>query len=338
MKAVVLALFCLLSISLGAQILEPVKWNMTSRHLQGDEYELVFTASMDDHWSIYSQHTSDEGPVPTSFNFEAGDHYSRIGEVAESGGKKKEGMDPLFGVNVIKFVKGPVLFTQKVKVTDISKPITGYLEFMTCDDERCLPPTEVDFSFSVTPATDNTSGAVEPSKAEPEVQKTIEKESAPTTAVASNSKSEDDRGQNVFGEKKTIDSGNDLQFSMDDQTDKMVDPVQWQVAIEKSSDEEYEVVFTASMQEGWCIYSQYLDLKEDEIGPLPTTISFDESETYSLIGKTAEEGKKKEGLDPTFGVVVAKFVDHPVTFRQKIKVTDPSQLITGYVEYMTCDD
>ena len=49
----------------------------------------------------------------------------------------------------IKFPHGPVVFTQKVTVVDYSQPITGYLEFMTCDNERCLPPTEVDFKFSV---------------------------------------------------------------------------------------------------------------------------------------------------------------------------------------------
>lgn len=332
MKAVVLALFSLLTIPLSAQILEPVKWEMSSRHLQNDEYELVFTAKMDDNWSIYSQHTSDEGPVPTSFNFEAGDHYTRVGEVIESGGKKKEGLDPLFDVNVIKFVKGPVLFTQKVKVSDISKPITGYLEFMTCDDERCLPPTEVDFSFTLTPSSDNRSGAVTAEPAADPVKKTVEK------VVASATENSNDRGQIIFEEKKTTDTDLGEIPSAAIQNDNMVDPVQWKVAIEKQSAEEYELIITATMQAGWCIYSQYLNLKEDEIGPLPTAIVFEEGDHYSLVGKTTEEGKKKEGMDPTFGVVVAKFLDEPVTFRQKIKITDPKQLITGYVEYMTCDD
>ena len=46
---------------------------------------------------------------------------------------------------MIKFVKGPVTFTQKIKPTDASEAITGYLTFMTCDDSRCLPPTDIDF-------------------------------------------------------------------------------------------------------------------------------------------------------------------------------------------------
>lgn len=127
-------------------ILEPVSWNFQTKALGDDMFELVMVANMDPNWSIYSQHTADGGPVPTSFEFES-DNFEAIGEVVEDG-KKKEGPDPLFdNLNVIKFVEGPVTFTQKVKITDYSKPLTGYLTFMTCDDARCLPPTDVDFEF-----------------------------------------------------------------------------------------------------------------------------------------------------------------------------------------------
>ncbi len=344
MRIVILAALCLLSISLQGQILEPVKWNMSSRHVDGDEFELIFSASMDEGWSIYSQHTSDDGPVPTSFNFESGDHFSRLGEVSENGGKKKEGMDPLFGVNVIKFVKGPVTFIQRVKVSDYGKPVTGYLEYMTCDDERCLPPTEVDFNFKLQAAAGgNKTGAAEPA---PKVQESTER-----SAVAAASETADDRaagqGQEEeasadiavedmpsisFGDVNT-DAAETPQYGMG-----MVSPVSWEATVQKKSEQEYEVAFTATMKEGWVIYSQYLNLKEDEIGPLPTTFFFDDSDSFELVGKTSEEGKKKEGFDPVFEVNVAKFVEKPVTFRQTIRVSDPSKIITGYVEYMTCDD
>ncbi|PHN04612.1 protein-disulfide reductase DsbD family protein [Flavilitoribacter nigricans] len=344
MRTIILAVFCLLSISLTGQILEPVKWKMTARHVDGNEFDLVFTAVMDEGWSLYSQHTSDDGPVPTSFNFDAGDHFSPMGEVSETGGKKKEGMDELFGVNVIKFVKGPVTFIQKVKVSDYSKPITGYLEFMTCDDERCLPPTEVDFNFELKPAVDDKkTGATDPAKTEAKPAPTNEKQ----TSVAATSKTGEDRAQQGAETKETetepmptISFGDAPMADTGDQPSGlgMVSPVSWSGTIEKRSDNEYEVAFTATMDEGWVVYSQYLNLKEDEIGPLPTTFFFDEADSFETVGETSEEGKKKEGMDPTFGVVVAKFVEKPVTFRQTIKVSDPSQVITGYVEYMTCDD
>lgn len=141
-------LILFLTFSASAQVLQPVKWSYNFDKVGADEFELKMTASIDDGWTIYSQHTEDDGPVPTSFEFEKGAHFETIGIVEEKG-KKKEGHDPLFDTNVIKFVKGPVVFTQKVKVNDYSKPIKGYLTFMTCDNARCLPPTDVDFSFSL---------------------------------------------------------------------------------------------------------------------------------------------------------------------------------------------
>jgi len=133
--------------SKSSGILEPVKWTFGSKKLGNDEFELIMIATMDEGWSIYSQHTSDDGPVPTAFEFES-KNFEKIGAVEEKG-TKKEGMDPLFGVKVIKFPKGPVTFTQKIKMIDYSTPVSGYLTYMTCDDAKCLPPTDVDFSFDL---------------------------------------------------------------------------------------------------------------------------------------------------------------------------------------------
>lgn len=312
---------------------------MSSRHVDGNEFDLIFTAVMDKGWSIYSQHTSDDGPVPTSFSFETGDHFTRVGEVSENGGKKKEGMDPFFEVNVIKFIEGPVAFIQKVKVKDYTKPITGFLEFMTCDDESCLPPTEVDFNFKLqAPVEDKRSGAAVPTSPS-EKTKAIKEE--PKATVAAGVSSGEDRAQRQeiapedlptvsFGDTEEND---DARYGMG-----MISPVSWDVVVEKRSDAEYELIFTAELQEGWVIYSQHLDIKADEIGPLPTNFVFEEGSHFTLKGKTSEEGKKKVGLDPTFNLEVAKFVEKPVTYRQLLTVSDPTQLIEGYVEYMTCDD
>ena len=124
-------------------LLEPVTWAINVKKVDAD-YVVVYTANIEKGWTIYSQHTSDEGPVPTSFTFDESNTYTLDGAAQEEG-KKKEGYDKLFDTNVIKFVKGPVTFTQKVKASDASSPITGYLTFMTCDDSRCLPPTDVDY-------------------------------------------------------------------------------------------------------------------------------------------------------------------------------------------------
>jgi hypothetical protein len=107
-----------------------------------------FTATIDPGWAIYSQYLEDEdGPIPTSFQYDEEGHFELIGKNEETG-NRKEAFDPIFEMNVIKFTK-KAIFTQKVKATDLSKPITGYLTYMTCDDERCLPPTDFDFSFQL---------------------------------------------------------------------------------------------------------------------------------------------------------------------------------------------
>ena len=131
------------------QILEPVKWSMDQKHISGDEFELVFKAKIDDGWKVYSQYlASDDGPIKTSFNFDKGEHFELIGKTEESEANRKEVFDEVFKMDLITFKKEGV-FTQKVKVTDYTKPITGYLEFMCCDATRCLPPSEVDFDFEL---------------------------------------------------------------------------------------------------------------------------------------------------------------------------------------------
>ena len=125
------------------QAQNPVKWAYGAKKITDAEYEVTFTATVADGWSIYSQHTDPSGPVPTAFGFDENANLEFIGKPTETG-KKKEAFDDLFGVNVIKF-SGVVTFTQKVKVKSGNNTVKGYLEFMSCDDEKCLPPKEVDF-------------------------------------------------------------------------------------------------------------------------------------------------------------------------------------------------
>jgi len=146
MKTFSFLLFCclLFSNNVLSQI-NPVKWDYAAKKINNEEFEVIFTATIDKGWNIYSQHTDPSGPVPTSINFEENANIEIIGEAVETG-KKKEAFDELFGVNVIKF-GGEVVFTQKVKTKRGANEIKGYLEYMSCDDEKCLPPKEVDFSI-----------------------------------------------------------------------------------------------------------------------------------------------------------------------------------------------
>ena len=121
---------------------------MVSRQVSEQEFVLTFSAKIDKGWYVYSQFIEEGGPIPTSFYYEEGDHFELVGQSEESGANKKEGHDDIFDMHLIKFGE-VVTFYQKIKVKDFSMPVVGYLEFMTCDDTRCLAPTEEDFKFEL---------------------------------------------------------------------------------------------------------------------------------------------------------------------------------------------
>lgn len=143
MKKILFSLIILLSTSYVFAQQSPVKWSYASNKTGANEFDLVFKAEIQKGWYVYSQYLeSDEGPIATSFVFEDNSKASMVGKTKEDG-KRHEGYDELFGMNIIKFSGEPV-FTQRVKTTS-STFIKGYLTFMTCDDEKCLPPRDVEF-------------------------------------------------------------------------------------------------------------------------------------------------------------------------------------------------
>ena len=103
---------------------------------------------MENGWHVYSQHTPDGGPVPTSIQFAKNPLLTLNGTPKESG-KKEQKFEDLFGVDVIQF-SDKVVFVQKVEVKGKAKTtLTGSVEFMTCNDRECLPPTTQKFSIAL---------------------------------------------------------------------------------------------------------------------------------------------------------------------------------------------
>jgi thiol:disulfide interchange protein DsbD len=148
MKKIALLCFALFSVLSYGQILEPVKWSFDSEQISDNEYELKFIASIDEHWAIYSQFVEDGGPLPTMFEFENNDAIELIDKVVESEDNKVTKHDPVFDMVVSKFYDKAV-FTQKIKLKGDNATIKGQLSFMTCDDSRCLPPTDESFEFNL---------------------------------------------------------------------------------------------------------------------------------------------------------------------------------------------
>ena len=125
----------------------PVSWTFSMEEIGQDNFNLIFTADIDETWTVYSQYIDEGGPVPTTIWYENENIIEKVGEASESG-HKKTGIDPVFEMEVIKFLADePFVITQEIKVKDSSQKLKGYLTFMTCDDERCLPPTDIEFTF-----------------------------------------------------------------------------------------------------------------------------------------------------------------------------------------------
>jgi hypothetical protein len=126
----------------------PLKWTFESRHVQGDEFELVFTAEIQKGWATYSQFlTSDEGPVPTTVTFES-TNADVLGDGTEEGHRVQVEKDPVFDMPLVKF-KDTFVIRKRVKVSDYGTPIVGHVTAMCCDDEKCLPPKDFEFSFQL---------------------------------------------------------------------------------------------------------------------------------------------------------------------------------------------
>ena len=122
---------------------DPVKWSITSKSVGEGAWELVFRADIQAGWSVYSQvNYGDMGPWPTSVVIDSIGGVQVVGDVAETGEKVIDGHDPVFDMQVKKF-KGWASFTQRISTKDAATPVTGHFEYMTCDDEMCLPPATV---------------------------------------------------------------------------------------------------------------------------------------------------------------------------------------------------
>lgn len=138
-------------LSLQAQILDPVSWTFSSEPgPSSDEVVLFFTADIEEGWNVYATQVEPGGPIPTSVVFEPSGNYAPVGGVREDG-QAVEGFDAIFEMDIKKF-KNQAVFSHTVKLNTPETTISGYIEFMVCDDLRCLPPQEVPFEIPVATA------------------------------------------------------------------------------------------------------------------------------------------------------------------------------------------
>ena len=172
--------------ALQAQIKDPVKFKTELTTLSDTEAEVVFTATIDKGWHVYSTDLGDGGPISATFNIDNKSGVELVGKLKPVG-KEVATFDKLFEMKV-RYFENTAKFVQKVKFTGGAYAIEGYLEYGACDDESCLPPTQVPFKFSgVAKAGNAAATKTEQSKAEQPEQKVVDKadKKEEATSVAS---------------------------------------------------------------------------------------------------------------------------------------------------------
>ncbi len=136
----------LLAFSASAQIENPVSWTYHSKQIAPQEYELIFKAAIQEPWHLYSQDIP-MAPPATTFKFDKDSAFTLEGKVLEKGKVIKE-YDKNFQMN-LKFYNDSATFIQKVKLKAKGAVVKGAVTFMSCNDTQCLPPQDLDFSFTL---------------------------------------------------------------------------------------------------------------------------------------------------------------------------------------------
>ena len=159
-----------------AQIQDPVQFKSEWKSLSDTEAQIVFTADIDAGWHVYSTDLGDGGPISATFNTDKMEGLELDGKLMPQG-KEVENFDKLFEMKV-RYFENKATFVQKLKIIGETYYIEGYLEYGACNDENCLPPTEVSFKYSgkgTTGATTNKGTPVEETSADVATETSIAK-------------------------------------------------------------------------------------------------------------------------------------------------------------------
>ena len=143
-KVLTLLLMLGLSFAAVAQMVDPVKFSSKLEMLKDGEAQIVFTGKIDDGWHVYSTNLGNDGPISATFNAVKMDGAEPVGKLTPKGHEISQ-FDNMFGMK-LRFFEKSVTFVQKIKFTKPEYSINCYLEYGACNDETCMPPTEVPFT------------------------------------------------------------------------------------------------------------------------------------------------------------------------------------------------
>ena len=187
-KVLTLLLMLGLSFAAFAQMVDPVKFSSKLEMLKDGEAQIVFTGKIDDGWHVYSTNLGNDGPISATFNAVKMDGAEPVGKLTPKGHEISQ-FDNMFGMK-LRFFEKSVTFVQKIKFTKPEYSINCYLEYGACNDETCMPPTEVPFTgkgkspaVAASAEKPKVADAAAPA-AEEKAEEVVEETTADTMAVA----------------------------------------------------------------------------------------------------------------------------------------------------------
>ena len=159
-----MATLMLISIIAMAQMQDPVHFSVSQKQVSPSEVDVIFTGRIDKGWHVYSTGLPDDGPISATLTSEASEGAKVDGKLKAQGNEINH-FDNLFGMK-LRYFENSVTFVQRYKLTAEKYHIKGFLEYGACNDQNCLPPTQVEFDFTGTGTPDK--AAAEEKKSEDE--------------------------------------------------------------------------------------------------------------------------------------------------------------------------
>ena len=163
-RMMTMATLMLISIIAMAQMQDPVHFSVSQKQVSPSEVDVIFTGRIDKGWHVYSTGLPDDGPISATLTSEASEGAKVDGKLKAQGNEINH-FDNLFGMK-LRYFENSVTFVQRYKLTAEKYHIKGFLEYGACNDQNCLPPTQVEFDFTGTGTPDK--AAAEEKKSEDE--------------------------------------------------------------------------------------------------------------------------------------------------------------------------
>ena len=143
-KVLLTTLLMLMTVMLWAQS-NPVHFTVSQKQVSDTEVDVIFKGKIASGWHVYAPNIPADGPIPATVTTEKAEGVKAVGKLKAQGKEIKE-YDQIFGMQ-LRYFENSVTFVQRYKITGKTYNVKGYLEYGACNDEGCMPPTTVEFSY-----------------------------------------------------------------------------------------------------------------------------------------------------------------------------------------------